>query len=284
MFVPGNRQKFIDKAMGLAVDAIFLDLEDGVPAPEKPAARELVARALSQPVGGPARYVRVNAVGSRWFEEDMERVLITGLNGICLPKVERPEEVREAARRLDPSAGDAGPRIVVSVESALGLLNAPALAAAHPRVLALMLGAEDLALDLGLGPRRVRESQELLYARSALVVAAASARRMAIDGVFADLEDPEGLEADAAQARRLGFSAKSAFNPRQVEVINRIFTPTEDEREYAQRVVEAFRAATARGDGAAALEGQLVDLPIVQRAQRLLESVGIEGDLGGVDD
>lgn len=283
MFVPGNQHKFIDKAMDLEVDAVFLDLEDGVPPSEKSVARKLVAEALARSAGGPARYVRVNAVGSQWFEEDLAHVLVPGLEGICLPKVERAEEVREAARRIEMAraAGSRQPRIVVAIESALGLVNAPVIATSHSSVLALMMGAEDFALDLGLGPARDRESRELLFARSALVVAAATARLMSIDGVFPNLEDAEGLVAEVTQARRLGFNAKSTFNPRQVDVINRIFTPTESEIEYAHRVVGAFKEATARGAGSIALGGQLVDLPVAQRAQRMLDSVRTGPDMGG---
>lgn len=284
MFVPGNRSRFIEKALALEVDAIFLDLEDGVPPAEKPSARELVAEALRRPSGGPARYVRINAVGSRWFEEDLTAVLVSGLEGLCLPKVEAPEEVREAAGRLAGFDAAGRVRIVAAIESARGLVAAAQIAAADPRVIALMLGAEDFALDLGLGTRREGESRELLYARSALVVAAASAHVMSIDGVFPDLENPGGLLAEAVEARRLGFSAKSTFNPRQVELINRTFLPSEDEISYARRVVRAFDEASARGDGSVAVGGQLVDRPIVLRAKHLLAMVSggaSDSDTGG---
>ncbi len=276
MFVPGSRQRFIDKALALPVDAIFLDLEDGVPPGEKALARQLVAAALGRPGGGPARYVRMNAIGTAWAREDLRDVLNPGLEGLCLPKVERPDDVLHLAEALAPFEQHRGllpgaVRIIAAIESARGLFAAPAIAASHPRVMALMFGAEDFALDLGLGTRREQEARELIYARSAVVAAAASAHVIAIDGVFPDLEDPEGLVADAAQARRLGFAAKSLFNPRQIEAINRVFSPAPEEIAYAQRVVQAFKEATARGEGAAAVGGQLVDLPIVQRAQRLLD-------------
>src|SRR5262249_35164997 len=152
---------------------------------------------------------------------------------------------------------------VAAIESATGLLAAPAIAAAHERMLALMFGAEDFALDLGLGTQREGEARELLYARSALVMASAAGRILSIDGVFPDLDDEEGLLRDVHQARRLGFSAKSTFNPRQVELINQVFSPASDEVEYAKAVVAAFDDAQARGDGSVAVGGQLVDLPIV---------------------
>jgi citrate lyase subunit beta/citryl-CoA lyase len=277
MFVPGNRQRFIDKARGLDVDAVFLDLEDGVPPPEKPAARKIIADALARPSGGPARFVRINASSTPWFKDDMRAILVPGLDGICVPKVGRPADVVHVGRQLvDLTATSGRPvAIVAAIESALGLTNAYAIAASHPAVLALMLGAEDFALDLGLTTKRSRESRELLYARSALVVAACAARRQSIDGVFADLNDLEGLVAETEEARRLGFTGKSTFNPRQIQTINSIFTPSEDEIVYAESVVTAFEEAQARGDGSVAVGGQLVDLPIVQRARQVLESTRV---------
>jgi citrate lyase subunit beta/citryl-CoA lyase len=273
MFVPGNRQRFLDKVFepGVAPDAVFFDLEDGVVPEDKAAARELVASVLQREGDGPLRTVRINAIATEWFEDDMRAILVPGLDAVCVPKVESAADVRHAADLLDrfDPAGTVG--IVVAIESAVGLVRAPEIAAAHPRVLALMFGGEDFALDVGLGTAREAEAAEMLYARSALVVAAASARVLAIDGVFPDLSDDAGLLADVLQARRLGFGAKSTFNPRQVQVINDQFRPSSDEVAYARRVADAFDEATARGDASVAVGGQLVDRPIVLRARRTLE-------------
>jgi len=276
MFVPGNRQRFLDKVYELETppDAVFFDLEDGVIPDEKPVARGLIAEVLGRAAPGPLRCVRVNAVGSDWFSADLEAVLVPGLEALCVPKVESASEILVAAGELDRFDPDGAVRIVAAIESAAGLIRAPEIAAAHPRVLALMFGAEDYALDLGLGTKREAEASELIYARSALVNAAAAGRAISIDGVFPDLDDAEGLLADVVQARRLGFGAKSTFNPRQIDVINERFSPTPDELEYARRVAGAFAEATARGDASVAVGGQLVDRPIVLRAQRLLELAG----------
>ena len=273
MFVPGNRQRFLDKIYEVETppDAVFFDLEDGVIPEEKPVARELIAEVLRRAAPGPLRTVRVNAVGTDWFGEDLAAVLVPGLEGLCLPKVESAADVLTAAEALDAFDADGSVGIVAAIESATGLLRAPEIAAAHPRVVTIMFGAEDYALDVGLGTKREAEARELVYARSAMVVAAAAARVISIDGVFPDLEDTEGLLADIVQARRLGFGAKSTFNPRQVELINERFSPTSDELVYARRVAEAFEEAVARGDASVAVGGQLVDRPIVLRAQRLLE-------------
>jgi citrate lyase subunit beta/citryl-CoA lyase len=268
MFVPGNRQRFLDKVYELdqPPDAVFFDLEDGVIPEEKPLAREMVRDLLGQTRPGPLRTVRVNAPGSDWLEEDLDAIVGPGLEAVCLPKVEHPEQVTALAERLEGET-----QIVVAIESALGLIRAPELTAAHERVLAVMLGSEDYALDLGLPTKREAEAQDLLYARSAIVNAATAAQVLSIDGVYPNLEDPAGLLADILQSRRLGFDGKSTFNPRQIELIHEHFNPTPEELAYARRVADAFTEATARGDASVAVGGQLVDRPIVLRAQRLLD-------------
>jgi citrate lyase subunit beta / citryl-CoA lyase len=277
MFVPGNKERFLGKAAGSDVDCVFLDLEDGVLPESKAQAREMVAAALRLPFR-PQRYVRLNAAATEWFAGDLAAIVPAAPDGVCLPKCESPDQVLELAARLDDlerrsGTGPGSVRIVAAVESPAAILAAAAIARAHPRVAGLMLGAEDLALDIGLGTARQGEAAELIFARSMVVYAAAAARVASIDGVFPNLDDPDGMERDTLQARRLGFSAKSTFNPRQVEVINRIFSPRPDEIAYAQLVVDAFQAAEARGDASVAVGGQLVDRPIVLRAQRLLELV-----------
>jgi citrate lyase subunit beta / citryl-CoA lyase len=206
-------------------------------------------------------------------------VIGTGLEGICLTKVVVPQDVLETASQIEvlerKQGLEAGKiRILAAVESARGLMNALAIADSHPRIVGLMFGAEDYALDLGLGAKREKEAAEMLFARSWIVNAAAAANVLSIDGVFPNLDDPEGLIADVKQARRLGFTCKSTFNPRQIDVINHIFSPQPDEVEYARKIAKGFREAEARGDASVAVGGQLVDKPIVLRALRILEVVG----------
>ena len=282
MFVPGNKERFLRKAADSDVDCVFLDLEDGVLPDEKPTARSMVAEALHAPSFAPLRFVRVNPLGTSWHHDDMKAVLGPGLSGVCIPKVETAVAVQQVASLIDEAEAEYGLEtgsigIVAAIESALALVRAPEIAASSPRLTALMFGTEDYALDLGLGTNRVGEAAEMLYARSAVVVASASARILSIDGVFPNLDDPEGMEADIVQARRLGFTSKSTFNPRQVAEINRFFSPQPDEIAYARKVVAGFEEAGARGDASVAVGGQLVDLPIVLRAQRLLALVEREG-------
>lgn len=280
LFVPGNSRKFIDKALAeVPVDVILLDLEDGVPPAEKAAARNLVAETLTRPPGGPARFVRLNSIRSRWFADDVSSAVVPGCEGVCLPKVESADEVLELAGTVSELERRQGLRrhsipIVAVIESARGLLAAPSIAAADPALTGLMMGSEDFALDLGLPAHRLGEAHDLIYARSALVVAAAAAGKLAVDGIFADLDDAQGLRADALQAQRLGFAGKTTFNPRQVAIINQVFEPAAEEIEYAREVVRAFEEAQARGDGSVAVRGRLVDQPIMDRARRLLDTVG----------
>lgn len=276
MFVPGNSEKMLTKAIGLDnLDVAMFDLEDGTPPRQKDEARELVASMLGRAPGGPRRFVRINAIGSDRMEADLQAVLVPGLEGLVLPKVEAPDEVL----LVDRLVGDREPRIglepdsvrlIAAIESARGLVHGPAIAACCPRLIGLMFGAEDFSLDLGISTSREGEARELLYARSAVVVAAASARIQSIDGVWPDYRDHEGLRRDALQARRLGFTGKSTFHPGQIDVINEVFSPDEEEVAFARRVVEAFEQAQAAGQAAVALGGQLIDLPIVERARRVL--------------
>lgn len=284
MFVPGHRQKMIDKALGVNVDAIMLDIEDGVAPAEKDAARAQIAASLDQahagqrggPRRGPVRYVRVNAVGNERMRADLAAVIRLGLEGLLLPKVETTEQVELVAGILDRREPEVriargSIRLMVAIESPRGLMDAFAIATASPRVIGLMFGAEDFGKELGLPVNREGEARELIYARSALVMAGAAARVQIVDGVWPDIKDQEGLQRYAIQARRLGFTGMSLIHPGQIDTINAVFSPTPEEVAYARQVVQAFEEAQARGDGAIAFGGQLIDLPIVERARRILE-------------
>jgi citrate lyase subunit beta/citryl-CoA lyase len=278
MFVPGHRQRMIDKALALNADAVMLDIEDGVAPSEKDTARRLIGESLSRErlPNSPARFVRINAIGHARMEADLETVLRPGLDGLVLPKVESADEVlkvesivKERELRLNTERGNI--RFLVAIESPRGLLNAPAIASSSPRVIGLMFGAEDFGRELGLPTVREGEAQEMLYARSAMVIAAASAHVQAVDGVWVDLKDTEGLWAFARQSRRLGFSGMSLIHPSQIDPVNSVFSPTPKEVEYAQQVVNAYAEAAARGDGSISFGGQLIDRPIVERARRTLD-------------
>jgi citrate lyase subunit beta / citryl-CoA lyase len=279
MFVPGHRLRMIDKALGLNADAIMLDIEDGVAPNEKDAARKNIAESLGREKapGSPARYVRINAIGHARMDADLEAVVRPGLEGLVCPKVDTPEEVRKVDAILnekEPKNGlDKGRvKLLIAIESPKGLLNAPAIAAASARNIGIIFGAEDFGREIGLPAVREGEARDLIYARSAIVIAAASAHVQAVDGVWVDLNDNQGLLEFARQSRRLGFSAMSCIHPSQVDPINTVFSPTADEIDYCQKVLQAFEEATARGDGSIAFGGQLIDRPIVERARRTIDT------------
>ena len=254
MFVPGHRQRMIDKALGLDADALMLDIEDGVAPAEKDQARRLIGEALGRERGPrePLRYVRINAIGHQRMADDLAAVLRPGLDGLVLPKVESPEEIAavEALVAEHEAARGTAVKLLVAIESPKGLLAAPAIAACSSRVVGLMFGAEDFGRELGLPTSREGEAQDLLYARSALVVAAASAHVQAVDGVWVDLQDPEGLARFALQSRRLGFSGMSSIHPSQIAPINTAFSPGPEEIDYARKSSRRTRrprpGATAR--------------------------------------
>jgi citrate lyase subunit beta/citryl-CoA lyase len=286
MFVPGHRERMVQRALGLgefgpiALDVAVLDLEDGVPAASKDAARRLVAEVLDRVPRGsrtPARYVRIRPALSDDGAADLDAIVRPGLDGIIAPKVRGPDEVEWLASELDAREREAKIahgtlRIIPSIEGAAALLEAPRIARAADRVVGLAFGSEDFALDLGLPTKREGEAAELLYARSALVVAAVSAGKLAFDGIWPDIRDAAGLRVDSLRARRLGFSGKTLIHPGQIAVVNEVFSPTAAEVEEARRVVHVFDAALARGHGAAALDGQMLDAPVVDRARRVLRA------------
>jgi citrate lyase subunit beta / citryl-CoA lyase len=287
MFVPGHRQRMIDKALDLNADAIMLDIEDGVAPNEKDTARKFIAEALGKErrPNAPTRFVRINAIGHARMDADVEAVLRPGLDGLVLPKVETAEEVLKVERILaqqEPKVTlEVGRiRLLIAIESPRGLLNASAIASCSSRVIGLMFGAEDYGRELGLPTSREGEAREMLYARSAMVVAAASAHVQAVDGVWVDLKDTDGLLGFARQSRRLGFTGMSLIHPSQIDPINNVFSPTPEEIDYAARVISAFEEANARGDGSISFGGQLIDRPIVERARRTLEMakmLGVDG-------
>ncbi len=279
LFVPGHQQRMIDKALGLPADVLIFDLEDGVPEAEKDVARRRVAAALGGVRGGPARFVRVHEAGASELEADLQAIARVGLQGLVLPKVQGPEDVLRVCQWLDQHETRAGipsgsVGLLATIESARGLVQAPAIASVTPRLVGLMFGAEDFALDMGLFSH---PGQGLVnYARSALAVAAASGQIRAIDKVFTDISDPDGLVVEAQRARDLGFAGKAVIHPGQVEVVNEIFSPTEVEERWARRIVEVFERRA--DEGPATVDGRMVDRPILERARRILGRFEEEGN------
>lgn len=254
LFVPGNRPARFDKACAAGADVVIVDLEDAVVGAEKAAARD-AARAWLQ-AGGRA-WLRLNGTDTAWHAQDLQLLDLPGVLGVMLPKAERREDLQALVERA------AGRPLVPLIESALGLWRAFELASV-PGVTRLAFGAVDFQLDTGI----VGEGDELLYARSQLVVVSRAAGLLApVDGVTVALEDADALAADVARARSLGMGAKLCIHPQQVAVVNRAFLPRPEEITWARQVVAAALAAQ---DNAVRLDGKLIDRPIIERARALL--------------
>lgn len=259
LFAPGSEERKLRNALRSGADAVIADLEDGVAPQEKASARALVPRVLAEEESDALRLVRVNAAGSGLLAKDLAALAGTFVDALVLPKA-TPEAVEEL--------GPDGPPLVALVETATGLRLSYELAS-QPRVEALMLGALDLGVELGLEARP--DGMEVLFARSKLVLdSAAAGIRGPIDQVRVDLRDAEGLEAETRLARSLGFRGKACIHPAQVDVVNAIFAPSEGELEHARRIVAVYEQTLAEGRGAVALDGELVDLPVVERARQML--------------
>ncbi len=280
LYTPGHREtmvaRVLDGKVATPPDVALLDLEDSVPAAEKDNGRRVIAAGLARPRGASLRFVRIGRALSDDAEADLAAVVRPGLDGVLVPKVKRPEELELLDQILGAREGDAGlaagsVAVIAAIETAAALIDAPRIARA-PRVIGLMFGSEDFAAELGLPTHREAEAAELLYARSAVVVAAVAAGVLAFDGIWADFRDEKGLRDDALRGRRLGFAGRQCIHPDQIAVVNEIFSPTADEVAHARRVVAAYEDGVAKGLGAIALDGEMLDPPIVERARRVLRT------------
>ena len=277
LFVPAHVDRFIARAHERGADGIILDLEDAVPPAEKPAAREkLAASVASVRQNGTAALVRVNH-GIRHLARDLEAAVVPGLAALVLPKVEEPgfvREVAEAVAELEVERGlpPGGIRFVLQVETPGALFVLPAIASAHPRILAMTLGPEDFAASIGGVP----EADTLFQPNYAVLCAAraASVVPLGFVGSIGDYSDIQAFGETVRRARRLGFRGALVVHPLQVAVLNGAFAPTETELDWARRVVAGDRAARAEGRGAFQLDGRMVDAPVVRRAEGILALAG----------
>jgi citrate lyase subunit beta / citryl-CoA lyase len=276
LFAPGNHARRVEKALSLDADAVILDLEDAVANAEKAATRALVTAALERPRHG-LLYVRVNAVDTEFCYADLLAVVRPGLDGIILPKVGSAAELAtidwllaQLERDRDLPVGDID--VIPIIETARGVQRIDAILAAGTRVRRVAFGAGDFTLDVAMAWSRTET--ELAHARSVIVTASrASGVEAPLDTVWVDLTDPEGLEASARTALAYGFQGKMCIHPDQIAVVNRVYTPSDAEVAFAERVTAAFAQAEASGSAAIQLDGKFIDYPIVYRAQRVLQRV-----------
>lgn len=271
LFAPGNRADVLAKLPRSGPDGVVLDLEDAVPAEAKAEARAIVARAaaaLRDAHPGLAVHVRVNAVVSAWFADDVAQALVPGIAGVVVPKLESAEQVTAVATALDQH-GLEDLTIVAGLETAAGVARAEEVLA-DSRVPVGYFGAEDYIADLG--GVRTSEGTEVLYARSRVALAARLTGTLAVDQVVTELTDEARFRADATVGRSLGFRGKLCIHPAQVAWSHEAFTPSADELDRARRLLDAYDTAVASGSAAIAFEGQMVDEPLARQARTLLDS------------
>ena len=284
VFVPGNRENMLERARSFDADIIMVDLEDSVPPGEKTAARYMAREwvpALRNE--GKRVMVRVNSLDTGLTRAELETVVSPDLHGISLGKVESVRDIRTVDTLLAPLEAAAGLevgslRIIPWIETAKAMWDAKAIAESSPRVVAIAFGAEDFTNDMGI--ERTDTGEEVSVPRSLVPIAARAGGVGALDSPFVRFRDPDALREDAQRARRMGYTGKFAIHPAQLEIINETFSPSAEEVEYARRVVEAWDAAEAAGRGSLAIDGRMVDVPVVKRAQNLLalaEAIGQAG-------
>ena len=274
MFVPGNNPAMMSDAFIYGPDSIMLDLEDSVTMAEKDAARLLVHNALKTiDYGNTEMVVRINPLNTPYGRKDVEAVVKAGVHVIRMPKTETAEEVVELEQEIEKVEKELGclgrTQIMAAIESTKGIINAYPIATASKRMMGIALGAEDYCANLKA--QRTPSGDELLLARETIVVAARAAGIDALDTVYSNLNDMETFRKEVELIHRLGFDGKSIINPRQIEIINEVFTPTEKAIEKAKAIIAAIKEAEAKGSGVIAVNGKMVDRPVVIRAQRTIE-------------
>ncbi len=285
-FVPGGEPRKLEKCRSMGADTVMLDLEDSVPVAEKDRARALVAETLSQGGFGEAEPgVRVNPPSTPYFADDLEAVVSAGAQAIMLPKSESAEDLAEVARRIGQleGSGGAGARpvqLLALVETAVGVADVRSVATATPRLTGLCLGHADFSRDMGLTTIDPA-SGVVLHARCQLAIAAKAAGVTPIDTVCLDVRDEAAFRRDTELGVSLGFEGRLCIHPMQVAIANEIFSPTQEQIEYAKRVVDGAREAKAEGRGVFTVDGKMVDAPLVAVQERLLDKARRIGMLAG---
>lgn len=280
LFIPGSRPELFDKALSSLADGLSFDLEDAVAAPKKEAARHTLQQWMQSPAVVQSQkviIVRVNAMDTPYFEEDIAQVVQPGLHMINLPKPESVQDVLEAVNAIEQSErkngvnqdGNHPVRILLNIETPKALRLACDLALAHPRVAGLQLGLADLFEPAGISRQ---EQFAIKYAMMQVKLAAAEAQVCAFDGAFADIQNMEGFQAEAQFAASIGYTGKSCIHPSQISFANQAFRPSNAAIAHALKVVEAERDAQARGLGAYVVDGKMIDPPFVRSAHAMVET------------
>lgn len=283
LFMPADSLKKITKATTLDVDCVVMDLEDGVALNRKAEGRATAIEACQTlDFGTRERVIRMNPPGSAFAQDDLNAILQAKPDAIAIPKVECADDLLQVdhfltAAEQKHSWAEGTIRLFGIIESARGILFLPQIAAATERLDVLMFGSEDLAGDMGA--IRTPGGHEIAYARSAVVMAAAAYKLDAIDTVYPNFNDPEGLAKETQTAREMGYCGKMAIHPKQVPVYHKVFSPSDDEIDYAQRLLQAHDEQQKQGTGAFAFQGKMVDMPMVRAAQKIVAQAKTIGKL-----
>jgi len=281
LYVPGNMPSMLQNIPLFQCDAVQIDLEDAVPLNEKDAARILVRRFLENYKDRNKEIlVRINGLDTKWALDDLKAVLPALPDGIRLPKADSPEIVERLDTLLTEYEEELGLavghfRILPSIETAQGVLNAARTARASDRLIGLAFGAEDYTATMEIN--RTKTGEELFNARTNVLWGAKAAGIQAIDSIFADVNDMESLRKETELIKKLGFTGKCMINPRQTDIIHDVFAPKQEEVDYALEVIDAIKRAREMGTGVISLKGKMIDRPVVVRAARVLNTARAHG-------
>ena len=279
LFIPGNNERFLKKSIKLQADILCFDLEDSVPSNEKEAARILVARYLAARQGENDSfiYVRINSFDSGLVDGDLERIVMNGLDGIVLPKIGNSEEVTQIIHKIDAIVSKrkltSGIRIIPSIETAKGVVNANSIASSHKNVTALVFGVFDYLYDMNIDVE-YDDFVSYNYARSKIPVDARAAGIDALDGIWQNVNDIDGLIKDSAIAKKLGYSGKTLIHPSHINPVHDIFRPTKKQIEWAKKVLAALQDTFEKGNvrGAKLLEGKMIDAVHYKQAKAVISA------------
>jgi citrate lyase subunit beta/citryl-CoA lyase len=279
LFIPGNNKRFVEKARSLNADIICFDLEDSVPLNEKQNARDIVSEALdkNEDYGNRNVYVRINSYESGIAIQDLDAIVSDEIDGVVVPKVNDEREVRHLVRRLieleRQKTMSKKMGMMASIESAQGLVNSYSIATADLRVNMLVFGVFDFLYDMGLD--YVQDGIEYSFARAKIPIDARAAGIGAIDAIWQKVDDLEGLVRDAGTAKRLGYQGKCVIHPKQLEPVTSVFIPSNNEIEWARKVVQALQETVEKGKGigAVTVDGKMVDAAHYRQARFVLDSL-----------
>jgi citrate lyase subunit beta/citryl-CoA lyase len=275
LFVPGNKENMLGKALGLKPDAFVPDMEDSVPGAEKANARATIAKFVPQLAArGVPVIPRVNSLDTEWIAADIAAVVSPAIFGISVGKIRTPGDISAISKLIAAAEKRAGIpeghlRLLPWIETAEAIVNCSAICRASERIVAVAFGGEDFTNDMGI--ERLEDEAQIAYARQSLCIAARAAHVLALDTPYFKLRDPDGLRANSLAAKSIGFKGKFAIHPEQLGALNECFSPSAAEVAHAERVVAAYDEAERNGRASTSLDGWVIDVPVVKRARALLD-------------